>query len=284
MTCAEIYNTVKRLYNNQPSAQEWFSLSVLMRELWLKYGHNTAQHLICPDKNCDFAQDFIKDACKAIEGYPLQYIVGKTAFWNGEFFVGEGVLIPRSDTERIVELALERCKNGGVVYDLCCGSGCIGISMLKSRSDIQKCYSFDISQTALEYTQKNAEYNGVFERLEAVEYDIMSDFEKNFPQNLPLPDIIVSNPPYIRSEQMALLPKNVGYEPEIALYGGDDGCDFYRKILKDFSRLLLKDRYLIFEISPEQAEILNPIFHDMGFDSDVFKDYRNNIRAICGKK
>lgn len=280
MTLGEIYNDVKALYSACPTASEWFGLRTLMSEMLIKYGDDPMAHIVNPHKHAEYAQSFMEDVKRALAGYPLQYITGKTAFWNGEFYVGEGVLIPRSDTERTVELALEAVKPDCIVYDICCGSGCIGISLLKSRPDIKKCYCFDISDTALEYTRRNAVLNGVEERLEAVKYDVMNGV---FPDGIPPAHVIVSNPPYVRNDEMPLLPENVRFEPEIALAGGEDGCDFYRKILCDFVGLLKNGGELFFEISPAQAEILSPLFISMGSNPKVFKDYRGNIRTICGK-
>ena len=280
MTLGEIYNEVKALYNSCPEASQWFGLRTLMSEMLIKYGDDPMAYAVHPEKTAQYADSFIEDVKRALTGYPLQYITGKTAFWNGEFYVGEGVLIPRSDTERTVELALEAIKPDSIVYDVCCGSGCIGISLLKSRPDIKKCYCFDISPVALEYTRRNAVLNGVQDRLEAIKCDVMSGF---FPDDIPHAHVIVSNPPYVRNDEMAHLPENVRFEPELALVGGEDGCDFYRKILHDFVPLLENNGELFFEIAPAQAQILTPLFISMGSTPRVSKDYSGNIRTIYGK-
>lgn len=281
MTVGQLYGIIKELYNSSPEASEWFNLRTLMTELMIKYGRAPMEHILSPKNHADYAENLIFDAKCALDGYPLQYVTGKTAFWKSEFYVGEGVLIPRSDTEITVELALKKLGKDSIIYDLCCGSGCIGISMLAEREDIKKCFSFDISRTALDYTQKNAVLNGVNDRLEAVAYDIMS---KSFPAGIPRPNMIVSNPPYIRSDEMAQLPKNVTFEPEIALAGGEDGCDFYRVILESFTPMLEDGGYILFEIAPGQEKILTPIFDFYGYETEAFRDYHKNIRTICGKK
>lgn len=281
MTAKELYSATKKMYDAVPEAAEWFGLRALMGELWFKYGADYMEHIANPDREIDFSDSFIADAKKALSGYPLQYITGKVAFWNGEFRVGEGVLVPRDDTERLVELALDRVEAGDIVYDLCCGSGCIGISMLKTDDEIKKCYAFDISQTALDYTRENARLNGVEDRLEAIEYDVMGG---DFPDDIPSPSMIISNPPYIRADEMAHLPENVRHEPRIALLGGADGCDFYRKILADFSGKLPINGCILFEIAPGQKEILEKLFRQYGLVSEFFEDYHGNIRVACGKK
>ncbi|MBE6689205.1 MAG: peptide chain release factor N(5)-glutamine methyltransferase [Ruminococcaceae bacterium] len=280
MTAKQLYDSVKELYSSCPEAEGWFDLKSLMGEMWLKYGRQPLSHVFEPDLKVDFADEFLSDVKKALTGYPLQYITGKAPFWDSEFYVGEGVLIPRSDTERTVELALERIPHGGIVYDLCCGSGCIGISVVRSRKDIKACYCFDISDTALEYTRKNAGLNGVADRIHVIKYDVMSD---DFPHDIPRPDVVVSNPPYIRDDEMDTLPKNVKYEPEIALAGGKDGFDFYRRIINNFSPMLNDGGHLLFEIAHEQWEILSPLFISAGFSPEAFRDYHGSIRTICGK-
>ena len=280
MTAKQLYDSVKELYSQASEANEWFDLRSLMGELWLKFGREPLTHLYEPMADIDFAREFLSDVKIALTGYPLQYITGKAPFWDSEFYVGEGVLIPRSDTERTVELALERIPQGSVVYDLCCGSGCIGISILRSRKDIKACYCFDISDTALEYTRKNAVLNGVEDRIKIIKYDVMSG---KLPDDIPRPDTVVSNPPYIRDDEMPHLPKNVKYEPQIALAGGQDGCDFYRRIINDFSPVLNGGGHLIFEIAHEQWEILSSLFISAGLSPTAFRDYHGSIRTICGK-
>jgi len=280
MNFSQLYAEIKKKYEASEDAGEYFSLRTLVSELWLKYGYSSAQHILSPDAMADEAERILSDAAEALNGYPLQYITGKTEFWNCSFYVGEGVLIPRSDTEISVEKALERLKDGNVVYDICCGSGCIGISLAKN-SALERCYSFDISPYAIDYTKKNALLNGVWDRLEVMEYDVMS---ASPPKNIPTADLIISNPPYITSEEMESLPENVRFEPSIALEGGHDGADFYRRIIEDFTPLLREGGYMIFEIAPTQAEILTSLFEKHGYKSEIFADYRGNLRTACGKK
>lgn len=280
MKFTRLYSEIKRQYEASPDAQEYFSLRTLVSEIWLKYGYESAQHILTPDREAEYSDKIIDDAKRAINGYPLQYIAGKTQFWNCEFYVGEGILIPRSDTEISVEKALERINDGGIVYDICCGSGCIGISLLKN-STLKKCYSFDISPYALEYTKRNGYLNGVEDRLEVLKYDVMSALP---PRELPASDLIISNPPYITTEEMKNLPENVRFEPSIALEGGNDGADFYRRIIEDFTPLLRDGGYMIFEIAPTQSEILKELFEKHGYEYEFFADYRGNVRTACGKK
>ena len=279
MTFSQLYREIKKKYDAAcDEVKDYFTLRTLAGEIWRKYGFSPAEHIINPEKNAENHEQMLQDADRALSGYPLQYVVGKTEFWNCEFYVGEGVLIPRSDTELAVEKALERLGSGGCVYDLCCGSGCIGISVVKN-SDAE-CFAFDISPIALEYTRKNSELNGVSDRMHIIGYDIMSS---DVPKNLPMADVIISNPPYIRTDEMESLPSNVRFEPSTALEGGEDGADFYRRIIADFTPLLKSGGYMIFEIAPGQAEILRELFKFHGYDCDVFSDYHGNLRVACGK-
>ncbi|MCC8073556.1 MAG: peptide chain release factor N(5)-glutamine methyltransferase [Clostridiales bacterium] len=153
-------------------------------------------------------------------GEPLQYVIGKWDFYESEFFVGKGVLIPRPETEELVSLAVEKVKSLSkcVVYDLCAGSGCIGISIAKACPN-STVYLVEKSKDAMEYLLKNC--NGVKNAV-----PVLDDI-KNISDDLPLADVIISNPPYIPREQTKNLQKEVMYEPVMALDGGDDGLDFY---------------------------------------------------------
>ena len=281
MTFLQLYNKIKSEYDKSaPRIKEYFSLQTLLNELYVKYGLQKAQHILSPDKEVENHKVITDDALRALGGYPLLYVMGRTEFWNCEFYVGEGVLIPRSDTEISVEKAIERLKDGDVVYDLCCGSGCIGISLLKN-SRISCCYCADISSVALEYTKKNGILNGVSDRLEVMECDVT---KKDCFSGIPPADLIISNPPYLTTDEMKHIPGNVRYEPEIALDGGDDGCDFYRRIIDNFTPKLKDGGYMIFEIAPTQSEILKALFTSHGYTAQVYPDYRGNLRTVCGKK
>ncbi|MCX5665783.1 MAG: peptide chain release factor N(5)-glutamine methyltransferase [Candidatus Omnitrophica bacterium] len=182
---------------------------------------------------------------KTVEPYtPLQYIIGKEKFFGLDFIVNEHVLIPRPETEVLVEAALEliNAKQDKIcsALDLCTGSGNIAISLTKNAADC-KIVASDISGDALETAKENARLNGVFEKIIFTKSDLFSGIEGRF-------DLIVSNPPYIARHEFDTLQKEVLKEPMLALDGGIDGLDFYRRIFKDAPGHLTRGGYCIVEI------------------------------------
>ena len=203
-------------------------------------------------------------------GEPLQYIIGKWDFFESEFFVGEGVLIPRPETEELTMLAVkeaEKIKNP-VVFDLCAGSGCIGISIAKKIAS-SKVICIEKSEKAFEFLKMNSKgVNNVC----AVLADINDELD------LPKADIIVSNPPYIRSGDISTLDKELSFEPKMALDGGEDGLDFYRIIKEKYFPNLKKGGMLLLEIGNEQGNDLKDLF--CGFDTRIIKDMYGNDRIV----
>ncbi|MBR4240736.1 MAG: peptide chain release factor N(5)-glutamine methyltransferase [Eubacterium sp.] len=188
------------------------------------------------------------------KGEPLQYIIGKWDFYESEFFVGEGVLIPRPETEELVDIAIKAAKElkAPVIYDLCAGSGCIGISVAKKLPNA-KVYCVEKSEKAFEYLKRNAE--GV-DNITLVLSDINDDL------NLPTADIIISNPPYVKTEDIKSLEKELFFEPVMALDGGKDGLDFYRTIRDKHLQNLKKNGIVLLEIGNEQGKAVMEMFTD----------------------
>lgn len=206
---------------------------------------------------------------------PLQYVIGKWDFYESEFYVGKGVLIPRPETEELVELAINDIKQLGdcVIYDLCSGSGCIGISIAKACPNAFV-YLVEKSDDALVYLTKNA--NNI-SNVKVIKGDISGLID------LPMADAIISNPPYIKSEDIASLQAEVLLEPKMALDGGNDGLDFYR-IINDIWKDSLKDNgYLYLEIGNEQGEDIKNILADFK-DVKVIKDMYGNDRMVTARK
>lgn len=218
---------------------------------------------------------------------PIGYILNQKEFMGLCFEVDENTLIPRADTEILVEKTEEIIsiinKNNNKdkinILDMCTGSGAIGISLAKRNQNV-KATLCDISHKALEVARRNVRNLEVLDRVETVESDLFenirnsSDFE-----------IIVSNPPYIRSNEVRTLMKDVReFEPKLALDGGLDGLDFYRKIT-DKARKFLKDSgYLVFEIGHDQAEDVKKLFLEYGYkEIEVIKDLASKNRVICAK-
>lgn len=213
---------------------------------------------------------------------PLQYITKRAYFYNEEYIVDENVLIPREDTEILVQKAIEYINKYDIkdMIDLCTGSGCIGISVANN-SDIEKVILSDISKEALKVARKNIYLNNAENKVTISHSDLLNEYIKNNT----LVDIIVSNPPYIKSEIITTLDKKVQMEPHLALDGGKSGLDIYIKIL-DQAKYVLKDNgYLMFEIGYDQLEELKELinsFKEYEFIESV-KDFGGNDRVVICK-
>ena len=210
---------------------------------------------------------------------PLQQITGFQEFMGLRFAVNEHVLIPRQDTECLVEEAMIETMDGMRVLDLCTGSGCILISLMKYKNELTGT-ALDLSREALAVAKKNAAYHQV--PVTFVESDL---FEK-----LPVPDekfdVIVSNPPYIRTKEIETLMEEVRlYEPRQALDGSEDGLYFYREISRESGSYLVRGGKLLFEIGYDQGEQVCSIMRENGFEQiRVVKDLAGLDRVVCGTK
>ncbi len=222
---------------------------------------------------------------RRISGEPIQYILGKTEFMGLEFKVTPTVFIPRPDTEILVETALRYAADkvsghkatGLNVLDIGTGSGCIAVSLAKYLSQVH-ISATDISPAALEIAGQNAKLNGVQERINFLNCDLFP-FCK---QRAIGYDLILSNPPYIKTDVIKTLEVEVLHEPSIALDGGDDGLDFYRRIIREALVYLKRGGLLILEIGFDQKEALEKI---LGISQifevkELVKDYNNIDRVI----
>ncbi len=207
--------------------------------------------------------------------YPLQYILGKQSFMEFDFYVNEHVLIPRQDTEVLVEEALKVVSSDMSVLDMCCGSGCIGLSVHKmSGASVTLA---DISKEALEVTNINVKR--LHGDVTILESDLFTNIEGNF-------DMILSNPPYIRSDVIPTLMDDVkNYEPMLALDGKEDGLYFYRRIADEARMYLNEKGYLFFEIGYDQGEDLRKILVDLQYeDIQVIKDLAGLDRVVKARR
>ena len=212
---------------------------------------------------------------KRAERVPLQYITGEQEFMGMTFHVNSNVLIPRQDTETLVEEALKVVKPGMKVLDMCTGSGCVLISILKNVHGTGG-YGYDISKQAINVAKENAKLNDVpaiFERSNLFE-DVA---DETF-------DVIVSNPPYIRSDEIPfLMPEVSEFEPHEALDGKEDGLFFYRKIIQESPDYLTDGGYLLFEIGYDQGAAVKELLDIHGFkDTRVIQDLTGKDRVVCG--
>lgn len=213
------------------------------------------------------------------DNIPMAYIIGKVNFYNEKYIVNQDVLIPRVDSEILVEKAIEYINNENLntMLDMCTGSGCIGISITKN-SKIKYTTLIDVSKEALEITNKNIILNKVDKKCSTIHSDLFSSLNNS---NIKY-DIIVSNPPYIPTGDINGLDKSVKKEPTIALDGGKDGMDFYRKILKQALNHLNNNAVLIFEIGYDELEKFKEIINRYPEYKVVesLKDFGGNDRVV----
>ncbi len=233
----------------------------------------------------------ISCAHKRASGYPLQYILGKWEFYGRPFKVGEGVLIPRPDTEVLVEEALKRLSDGSehTIIDLCSGSGCIAVTLAKELEGRSRVYATELTGEAFAYLAENVRGNNACVKL--IRGDVMNGaLMENFrcpddPEKYMSIDCIVSNPPYLTEREMDELQREVTFEPETALYGGTDGLKFYRVIARLWSEVLCPRGLMIFETGNGQSGDVAAILSDCGFE-DIFTapDATGEIRVVGGYK
>ncbi|MCL2755913.1 MAG: peptide chain release factor N(5)-glutamine methyltransferase [Firmicutes bacterium] len=202
---------------------------------------------------------------------PLAYILGKQNFLNKEFFVDKSVLIPRRDTEILVEQVMKHGEKGSSVLDLCTGSGCIAISL---GFDFNVT-AVDICAMALTVARKNAEHHDV--KVNFIQSNMFEHVDTRF-------DIIVSNPPYIKTQEIGVYDRSILHEPRIALDGGRDGLNFYR-IIASQAKNYLNDRGLLaLEIGFDQAEDVTRLLEQNDWDNiRVIKDTNDNNRVILAE-
>ena len=225
----------------------------------------------------DLFMKYIERRCKR---EPLQHILGSAWFFGREFVINRNVLIPRADTEVLVEKALGVIKDNDVVLDMCTGSGCI-ITTLSLERKLKKAVGVDLSEKALEVAVQNAK------RLNAdvtyIHSDLFENVDSVFSEGEI--DVLVSNPPYIESAVIETLSDEVRlYDPLIALDGMEDGLHFYRRITASCKRYLKQGGWLIYEIGYNQGSQVKDILLQEGFDQiEVLKDYAGLNRVVMGK-
>lgn len=223
------------------------------------------------------AERFLRMTAERQGGLPVQYVIGEWDFYGETFKVGEGVLIPRPETEMLVDFALGylKDKQNPVVFDLCAGSGCIGLSVAKNRPDA-KVYLLEKSEKAFAYLEINKKMLGCG-NTELVSGDLFDGFQSF---ELPKPDLILSNPPYIESAEIPLLQKEVLREPAMALDGGKDGYDFYRTIAQTW--LPFCKGAIAVECGENQTDTIEKLFSKICAEVYSEKDFNGIGRTVCG--
>ncbi|MCI6653362.1 MAG: peptide chain release factor N(5)-glutamine methyltransferase [Ruminococcus sp.] len=244
-------------------------------------GLNSQEQLLNYKKELtDNEENKVKDILfKRINGYPLQYILGKWTFMGRDFSLGEGVLIPRDDTEVVVLSVipyLEQNKNLRII-DLCSGSGIIAVTL---KCMFPKCevHALELSEKAMPYLKRNIESLAPDVILHQGDLNLLCEcFEDNYF------DLVISNPPYIQSEVIPTLQTEVKREPKMALDGGTDGLDFYRSITQKWSNKLTPGGMMAFELGEGQFDMVKAMMKEKGFENiSEYKDIGNIQRAING--
>ena len=273
MTIREIINEYKDKFEN---VQDIYSIIKYVTEMD-NIQISLYKDLLLPE---DFKTKIISYLEKIInENYPVQYITNSQAFFNEVYYVDENVLIPRQDTEILVEKAIDYIRNEGIkdAIDLCTGSGAIGISVARN-SDIEKVTLIDISEDALDVAYRNIEDNSMEDKVTVLQSNLLEEVIKNQIKT----DMILSNPPYIKSEDMASLDANVKYEPALALDGGATGMNFYEKIIEQAKYVLNNNGLLIFEIGYDELEQMKELIAKNKEYTmlESVKDYGGNDRVV----
>ncbi len=276
MTIFEAYNDCKKQL--QAAGIEDF---VFESKQIIKYitGYNNAQILTkYTQPLTEFQQNNLTVIIRQrLIHYPLQYIIGSWNFFGREFFVGPGVLIPRADTETLIDVCLEVLKEKSVprVLDLCAGAGCIGIT-IKGEVPTAEVTLVEKYDEAIGYLQKNIKHNNV--SVNAVKGDVLNTKGADG-----FYDLIVSNPPYIDQKDMGQLQTEVTFEPSTALAGGTDGLDFYRHIAKEYKKFLKSGGVMAFEVGTNQSDSVVQIMQQNGFKNvDTRKDMNGIHRVVFG--
>ncbi|NLY77150.1 MAG: peptide chain release factor N(5)-glutamine methyltransferase [Tissierellia bacterium] len=230
----------------------------------------------------EIVEKYMEAIEKRSKGYPIQYIIKEREFMDLNFYIEEGVLIPRPDTEIIVEYILEYIDRKHLqeqlyVLDIGIGSGAIGLSIAYHRKNTYV-YGVDISPQALKVASINRNRFGL-ENVKIIESDLFENISNDIRFH-----IIVSNPPYIPTEDINSLQEEVkNYEPRLALDGGKEGMDYYRKIIPESKKFLREDGLLIFEIGYDQGPQVKGIMIEEGFkDIEILKDLQGLDRAVLG--
>ena len=252
MTLRQWILGAKKQYQEQKGAR-FFSERALLSALLEKNGIDRNAPLSDPSKVLSEAclSDLNRDLALLLDGHPIQYYLGTEYFDGLEFLVSPEVLIPRPETELLVRLAEEKVENNALVFDFCCGSGCVGLALLKRREDLT-CHLFDWSDHALALTEKNRDRFALSSRTKVEKLDVLSDdAERLIGERRPA--LILSNPPYIPTADIDGLSPEVHREPFAALDGGEDGLTFYRAILRDYAPLVKPGGLILLEMGYDQA-------------------------------
>lgn len=274
MTFAQLYRQCRRTLTDETAD---FDLSELFKTHFSGSPGLRFSEAEVPE---DEAFVFRQKVKKMSSGYPLQYLLGEWEFYGLPFKVGPGVLIPQPDTETLVDVTLELTAviDEPVIADYCAGSGAISVAVAKHRP-AAKVWAVELSDDAIDYLNDNIALNECGDRVTVVKGDVMGELD------LPELDVIVSNPPYITADEMKELPLQVTYEPEMALFGGEDGLDFYKAISERALSNLKSGGWLVFEAGWRQSSQVSDILKQNGYvNVSVRRDLCGVERCIYAQK
>ncbi|MBE6892401.1 MAG: peptide chain release factor N(5)-glutamine methyltransferase [Ruminococcaceae bacterium] len=275
MNVKEAFEKIEELFLEAGVDSPAFEVSVLMEDL-LNLPRNPEITVPGTTLKPDEEEKLFAAAEKRASGYPLQYIIGNWEFFGRKFFVGEGVLIPRPETELLCETVLKYFSRTmpPKIADLCSGSGCIAITLAKELcgADVT---AVELYEDAFGYLERNNTLHG--NCVKTALRDALEPFGKF--------DCVVSNPPYITGQEMKELQTEVTFEPETALFGGIDGLDFYRAIAKNWFGYLNEGGLIAFEIGDTQGEAVKNILTESGYkNAGIRKDYEGRDRVVTAVK
>ena len=259
---------------------------MMARHLLCKVSGQSQEYILA--QRDQYASEEVTHAMEAgtrrlVEGEPLAYVLGEWEFYGLNLQVSPDVLIPRDDTCAVASLAIQKglfLDQDPRILDLCCGSGCIGLAIASRVKDARVTMG-DLSADALNMAKKNTALNKLSGRVRCVQVNAM----EQAPAFLGKFDMIVSNPPYIPGDEMKDLPHSVkDYEPEMALYGGEDGLDFYRSIAENFTSALKPGGYLCLEFGMGQGDDVCAILEEHGYTIlERTRDYNDRERAVLAQ-
>ena len=275
MNILEAYNSTKKALESAGNEDCVFEAKQIIKHIT---GLSNSEILMNYTKELsEFQRNNLTAVLKQRElRYPLQYIFGEWSFYGRDFFVGPGVLVPRADTETVIEVCTDylKDKKEPKILDLCAGSGCIGITLAKEKED-STCLMIEKYPEAMRYAEKNIARNKA-ENARVIAGDVFEGrgSEEKY-------DLIVSNPPYVAENGTEEVSPETKYEPETALMGGTDGLKFYRAIVGNYKDSLKQNGMLCFEVGIGQADSVKEILNAAGFTGiDAKKDLNGIERAV----
>lgn len=278
VTAPQLYFHIKKIFENNGLESPQFEAMCIAEHIFgKKLDRLLMDRTEATSDQVNFADSI---AYRRISGEPLQYLLGKWEFFGMPFYVGKGVLIPRQDTETLVEAVIEMAAEyeSPEIMDLCSGSGCIACAVAANVKNV--CVSaLEKSERAIGYLNKNAVENNV--SIEIMQADVLNE---KTAMECPDFDIIVCNPPYLTESDMKSLQKEVTFEPQEALFGGTDGLDFYREITRIWSRKLKSGGTLAYEIGfGQENDVRKIMLENKLVNIDFIRDLTGKIRVVMGK-